>query len=185
MPLTPQQKRKLKSQGQTMPDDCRLGKGLFSDAFAANLNRLLDRKGLVKMRFTELEGKERKELANGGVSGGRGGVGAGRRADGVAVSGAEGGASPGGRERGVGVWGVGCRVENRGAGGSVWLNDVDPGQAALPHDRALLHGWGLFLWGACCALGAAACDAAAGGRGCFRVCAHEGGGVHLYRGGVL
>ncbi len=64
MPLTPQQKRKLKSQGQTMPDDCRLGKGLFSNAFAGNLNRLLDRKGLVKMRFTELEGKDRKELAN-------------------------------------------------------------------------------------------------------------------------
>lgn len=63
MPLTPQQKRALKQRGQTMADDCRLGKGLFSDEFAGHLSRLLDRKELVKMRFTDLEGKDRKALA--------------------------------------------------------------------------------------------------------------------------
>ena len=63
MPLTPHQKRALKQRGQTMPDDCRLGKGLFSDEFAGHLNRLLDKQELVKMRFTDLEGKDRKALA--------------------------------------------------------------------------------------------------------------------------
>lgn len=63
MPLTSQQKRALKQRGQTMPDDCRLGKGLFSDQFVGHLNRLLDKQGLVKMRFSDLEGKDRKELA--------------------------------------------------------------------------------------------------------------------------
>ncbi len=47
-----------------MPDDCRLGKGLFSDEFVGHLNRLLDKQELVKMRFTDLEGAARKELAN-------------------------------------------------------------------------------------------------------------------------
>ncbi len=64
MPLTGKQKRVLKQRGQTMGDDCRLGKGLFSDEFVGHLNRLLDKQELVKMRFTDLEGAERKELAN-------------------------------------------------------------------------------------------------------------------------
>jgi len=63
MALTGKEKRLLKQQGQTMADDCRLGKGLFSDEFAGHLSRLLDKQGLVKMRFTDLEGAERKELA--------------------------------------------------------------------------------------------------------------------------
>ena len=63
MPLTGKQKRALKQRGQTMPDDCRLGKGLFSDQFVGHLNGLLDKQELVKMRFTDLEGKDRKELA--------------------------------------------------------------------------------------------------------------------------
>lgn len=63
MPLTGQQKRLLKQRGQTMADDCRLGKGMFSDRFVGHLNRLLDERELVKMRFTELEGKDRKALA--------------------------------------------------------------------------------------------------------------------------
>jgi len=46
-----------------MADDCRLGKELLSDAFLGHLNALLDQKELVKMRFGELEGKARKELA--------------------------------------------------------------------------------------------------------------------------
>ncbi len=46
-----------------MADDCRLGKGLFSDEFVGHLNRLLDEKELVKMRFADLEGKDRKVLA--------------------------------------------------------------------------------------------------------------------------
>ncbi len=64
MPLTGKQKRLLKQRGQTMADDCRLGKGLFSDEFVGHLNRLLDKQALVKMRFGELEGRDRKELAN-------------------------------------------------------------------------------------------------------------------------
>lgn len=63
MALSGKEKRELKQRGQTMPDDCRLGKGLFSDEFAGHLNRLLDRQELVKMRFTDLEGKDRKALA--------------------------------------------------------------------------------------------------------------------------
>lgn len=63
MPLTGQQKRLLKQRGQQMADDCRLGKNLFSDEFVGHLNRLLDERELVKMRFSDLEGKDRKELA--------------------------------------------------------------------------------------------------------------------------
>lgn len=63
MPLTGKQKRALKQRGQSMADDCRLGKGLFSDEFVGHLNRLLDKQELVKMRFTDLEGAERKDLA--------------------------------------------------------------------------------------------------------------------------
>jgi RNA-binding protein len=63
MALSAQQKRLLKQRGQTMADDCRLGKNLFSDQFVGHLNRLLDKQELVKMRFGDLEGKDRKELA--------------------------------------------------------------------------------------------------------------------------
>jgi RNA-binding protein len=63
VPLTGKQKRLLKQRGQKMADDCRLGKGLFSDEFVGHLNRLLDKQELVKMRFGDLEGADRKELA--------------------------------------------------------------------------------------------------------------------------
>jgi RNA-binding protein len=63
MPLTGKQKRLLKHRGQTMADDCRLGKDLLSDAFLGHLNGLLDEKELVKLRFTDLEGSARKDLA--------------------------------------------------------------------------------------------------------------------------
>jgi RNA-binding protein len=63
VPLTGKQKRVLKQRGQTMADDCRLGKGLFSDEFVGHLNRLLDKQELVKMRFGDLEGADRKALA--------------------------------------------------------------------------------------------------------------------------
>lgn len=63
MPLTGKQKRLLKQRGQTMTDGCRLGKGQFSDEFVGHLNRLLDKQELVKMRFGDLEGKDRKALA--------------------------------------------------------------------------------------------------------------------------
>jgi len=63
MPLTGKQKRLLKQRGQAMADDCRLGKGLFSDEFVGHLNRLLDKQELVKMRFGDLEGRDRKALA--------------------------------------------------------------------------------------------------------------------------
>lgn len=61
--LTSSEKRALKQRGQTMPADCRLGKAQLSDGFLANLNRLLDQRELVKLRFAELEGSARKELA--------------------------------------------------------------------------------------------------------------------------
>ncbi|GAB4186660.1 MAG: ribosome assembly RNA-binding protein YhbY [Phycisphaeraceae bacterium] len=61
--LTTAEKRALKQRGQTMPADCRLGKAQLSEGFLANLNRLLDQRELIKLRFTELEGRARKELA--------------------------------------------------------------------------------------------------------------------------
>jgi RNA-binding protein len=63
MPLTPQQKRLLKQRGQTLADGCQLGKARLTDEFLDHLNGLLDRDELVKMRFTDLEGSARKELA--------------------------------------------------------------------------------------------------------------------------
>jgi RNA-binding protein len=63
MPLSPQQKRLLKQRGQTLADGCQLGKARLTDEFIDHLNGLLDRDELVKMRFTDLEGSARKELA--------------------------------------------------------------------------------------------------------------------------
>ncbi len=64
MPLTGQQKRKLKAIAQTMSDDVRLGQAGLSEGFLANLDDLFNRKELVKLRFTELRGAERQELAD-------------------------------------------------------------------------------------------------------------------------
>jgi RNA-binding protein len=62
-PLTGKQKRALKALGQRMGDDLRVGKGGLSDAFLATLDEALRRKELVKVRFTELHGDERKLFA--------------------------------------------------------------------------------------------------------------------------
>lgn len=63
MALTGKEKSKLRGLGQTMPDDVRVGKAGLSEGFVANLRTMLERKELVKLRFTELEGAERKALA--------------------------------------------------------------------------------------------------------------------------
>lgn len=64
MSLTGKQKSALKSRGQRMSDDIHLGNDGLSDGFVAHLNALLLRKELVKLRFTELEGDARKEMAS-------------------------------------------------------------------------------------------------------------------------
>lgn len=61
--LTGKQKSQLRSLGQTMADDSRLGKEGLSEGFIRNLRELLRRKELVKLRFTEVEGPDRKALA--------------------------------------------------------------------------------------------------------------------------
>lgn len=63
MTLTPQDKRRLKSLGQTMPDDVRVGHDGLTDGGAAHVAALLARKELVKVRFEELEGARRKAFA--------------------------------------------------------------------------------------------------------------------------
>lgn len=64
MPLTGKQKSQLKALGQRMADDIHLGTDGLSDGFVAHLNAALQRKELVKLRFTELEGDARKEMAS-------------------------------------------------------------------------------------------------------------------------
>lgn len=63
MATTSKQRRELKRLGQTMSDDVRLGKAGLNDAMVAHVRDLLGRKELVKLRFTELEGPERKAFA--------------------------------------------------------------------------------------------------------------------------
>ena len=63
MALTGNQKRQLRTLGQKKADDTRLGKAGLSEGFVENLRRLLAEKELVKVRFTEVEGGERKALA--------------------------------------------------------------------------------------------------------------------------
>ena len=50
--LTGAQKTKLRSLGQTMADAAFLGKDGMTAAFLLELNRLLDTRELVKLRFT-------------------------------------------------------------------------------------------------------------------------------------
>lgn len=64
MTLTGKQKRTLKSIGQTLSDDLPMGKSGPTEGVLAQIDRLLTKKELVKVRFTELEGAARKELAN-------------------------------------------------------------------------------------------------------------------------
>jgi RNA-binding protein len=63
MGLTGKHKRQLRALGQKMSDDAHLGKAGLTDAFAAHVNQLLDRKELVKLRFDDVEGAERQQLA--------------------------------------------------------------------------------------------------------------------------
>lgn len=64
MALSGKDKSRLRTLGQARPDDLRLGKAGLSEGFVATLRSLLDRQELVKLRFTELEGEERKALAD-------------------------------------------------------------------------------------------------------------------------
>ena len=63
MPLSGKEKRSLKARGQTMPDDVVLGKAGMTEAFVTHAKALLVRKELVKVRFADVEGAERKALA--------------------------------------------------------------------------------------------------------------------------
>jgi RNA-binding protein len=60
-PLTGAQKTKLRGLGQTTADAAFLGKEGVTPAFLAELNRLLDARELVKLRFTG--GQDRHERA--------------------------------------------------------------------------------------------------------------------------
>lgn len=63
MTLTGKQKRALKALGQKIPDDLRVGAEGLSEGFVAALSRVLDRKEVAKVRFTDLEGDDRKSFA--------------------------------------------------------------------------------------------------------------------------
>ena len=63
MILTSKQKRALKSLGAKMSDDLRLGSAGLSEGFVQHLDELLRRKELVKLRFTDVEGEARREVA--------------------------------------------------------------------------------------------------------------------------
>jgi len=62
MALTGKQRGHLKSLGQTMDESLRLGKAGINDEFRRHLDRLLNERELVKLRFTDIEGAMRKEL---------------------------------------------------------------------------------------------------------------------------
>lgn len=62
--LTGKDKRTLKSIGMTLADDCQLGKAGLSESFLKHVNDLLDRKELIKLRFDDVQGTMRKELAS-------------------------------------------------------------------------------------------------------------------------
>ncbi|QNN24676.1 YhbY family RNA-binding protein [Planctomycetales bacterium ZRK34] len=64
MTLTSKQRKTLRGLGQKRPDDARLGKSGLTDGFIENLNELLDRRELVKLRFTDVEGAMRQTLAD-------------------------------------------------------------------------------------------------------------------------
>lgn len=61
MELTGAQRTKLRGIGQTTADAAFLGKDGVTPAFVAELNRLLDARELVKLRFTA--GQDRRERA--------------------------------------------------------------------------------------------------------------------------
>ena len=59
-----QGKRGRRHEGRNRHDDCTLGKDGLTDAFCAQVSELLDRQELIKMRFSDVKGKERKGLAD-------------------------------------------------------------------------------------------------------------------------
>jgi RNA-binding protein len=63
MALTGKQRKRLRAMGQAMPDDLRLGKGGLTDGFIANLRAILGRRDVVKLRFGEVEGDDRRAVA--------------------------------------------------------------------------------------------------------------------------
>ena len=62
--LSAKDKRTLKSRGQTLADDCHLGKAGLTEAFLQHVNDLIVRKELIKLRFDDVEGAMRKEMAS-------------------------------------------------------------------------------------------------------------------------
>ncbi|HYC70353.1 MAG TPA: YhbY family RNA-binding protein [Opitutaceae bacterium] len=63
-PLTGAQKNRLRGLGQTTADAAFLGKDGITPAFLAELDRLLESRGLVKLRFTGGQDRHaRAELA--------------------------------------------------------------------------------------------------------------------------
>ncbi len=63
MSLTGKQKRVLKGKGQKLSDDCHLGKAGLTASFIAFAGEIFGKKELIKLRFSDVEGVERKELA--------------------------------------------------------------------------------------------------------------------------
>ena len=63
-PLTTRQRAALRSQGQKLADDCHLGKAGLSESFLMHLDDLFSRKELVKLRFDDIQGAMRKEMAD-------------------------------------------------------------------------------------------------------------------------
>lgn len=61
-PLTNPQKRHLKALAQRMDATHKVGKAGLSDAFVQNVNEALERKEIVKVKFTEFK-EEKDELS--------------------------------------------------------------------------------------------------------------------------
>ncbi len=61
-PLTNPQKRHLKALAQRMDATHKVGKAGLSDAFIQNVNEALERKEIVKVKFTEFK-EEKDELS--------------------------------------------------------------------------------------------------------------------------
>jgi len=62
--LTARQKRELRALGRNRHDDCTLGRDGLSASFCAQAGELLGRHELIKLRFGEVKGRERKALAD-------------------------------------------------------------------------------------------------------------------------
>jgi RNA-binding protein len=61
--LDSQQKRKLKSQAQTLEPIIKLGKGGLNERVIDEARRVLSRQGLIKVRFVDFKA-EKKEMAD-------------------------------------------------------------------------------------------------------------------------